>query len=103
MSAKGRYQVESRLPNLLKDIKILVDAQSQIDPSFKSQRLYTRLSAAEVRKQLIEKYGYNNEDLPTSETIRLKLNQLGYNLRRVAKVQPQKKFLKPTQFLSNYI
>lgn len=100
-SAKGRYKAESHLPNLLKDIKNLVDSQSQTDPSFKSQRLYTRLGAIEVRKQLIEKYDYNDEDLPTSETIRLKLNELGYNLRRVAKVQPQKKFLKPTQSLSN--
>ncbi|WP_448270155.1 ISAzo13 family transposase [Nostoc sp. DSM 114159] len=92
MSAKGRYKAELHLPNLLEDIKNLVDSQSQTDPTFKSQRLYTRLCATEVRKQLIEKYDYRNEDLPTSETIRLKLNLLGYNLRRVAKVQPQKKF-----------
>jgi uncharacterized membrane protein YccC len=101
MSAKGRYKAELHLPNLLEDIKNLVDSQSQTDPTFKSQRLYTRLCATEVRKQLIEKYDYRNEDLPTSETIRLKLNLLGYNLRRVAKVQPQKKFPKPTQSLSN--
>lgn len=101
MSAKGRYKAELHLPNLLKDIKSLVDSQSQTDPSFKSQRLYTRLSATEVRKQLIEKYAYSESDLPTSETIRLKLNELGYNLRRVAKVQPQKKFPKLTQSLSN--
>jgi Rhodopirellula transposase DDE domain len=60
--------------------------------SFKSQRLYTRLSAAEVRKQLIEKYGYSDEKLHTSETIRVKLNNLGYKLRRFNKAQPQKKF-----------
>jgi hypothetical protein len=101
MSAKGRYKAESHFPNLLKDIKNLVDSQSQIDPSFKSQRLYTRIGATEVRKQLIEKYGYVDKDLPTSETIRLKLNELGYKLRRVAKVKPQKKFPKPMQFLSN--
>ena len=101
MSAKGRKKAESHLPNLLEDIKNIVDSQSQIDPSFKSQRLYTRLSAVEVRKQLIEKYSYSNEQLSTSETIRIKLNDLGYKLTRVKKVQPQKKFLKPTQSLSN--
>lgn len=57
MSAKGRYKAEEHLPNLLEDIKNIVDSQIQIDPTFKSQRLYTRFSAAEVRKQLIEKYG----------------------------------------------
>lgn len=91
---RGRYKAESHLPNLLSDIKKLVDGQSQIDPSFKSQRLYTRLSAGEVRHQLIEKFGYADEELPTSEIIRVKLNDLGYRLKRVAKIQPQKKFLK---------
>ncbi len=98
---RGRYKAEAKLPNLLEDIKKLVDSQSQIDPSFKSQRLYTRLSASEVRKQLIEKFSYQDEELPTSETIRVKLNDLGYSLKRVAKIQPQKKFPKLTQFSSN--
>jgi hypothetical protein len=100
-SARGRKKIEEHRPSLIDDIKKLVDAQSQTDPSFKSQRLYTRLSAAEVRKQLIEKYCYSDSELPTSETIRLKLNDLGYKLRRVAKVQPQKKYQKLTQSLSN--
>ena len=89
---RGRKKAEETLPNLLSDIKKLVDGQSQIDPSFKSQRLYTRLSASVVRYQLIEKFGYSDEELPTSETIRIKLNDLGYRLKRVAKIQPQKKF-----------
>jgi hypothetical protein len=78
-----------------------VDSQSQTDPSFKSQRLYVRLRAAQVRKQLISKYRYSDEDLPTEETIRVKLNNLGYRLKRVAKVLPQKKFQKPRQSLMN--
>lgn len=98
---RGRKKAESHLPNLLEDIKKLVDSQSQVDPSFKSQRLYTRLSATEVRHQLIEKFGYVDEQLPTTETIRVKLNDLGYRLKRVAKIQPQKKFQKLMQFLSN--
>ena len=99
--ARGRYKAEEHLPNLLEDIKNLVDSQSQIDPTFKSQRLYTRLTAREVRKQLIEKFGYSDEELPTEETIRLKLNELGYSLKRVAKVLPQKKFQKLMQFSIN--
>ncbi|WP_242058225.1 ISAzo13 family transposase [Nostoc sp. FACHB-857] len=91
-SARGRWKVEEHLPNLLGDIKKLVDSQSQTDPSFKSQRLYTRLTASQVRKLLIEKFGYTDEQLPTEETMRVKLNDLGYRLKRVAKVLPQKKF-----------
>jgi Rhodopirellula transposase DDE domain len=98
---RGRKKAEEILPNLLEDLKKLVDSQSQIDPTFKSQRLYTRLSAAQVRQQLIENFGYSDEELPTPETIRVKLNDLGYRLKRVAKIQPQKKFPKLMQSLSN--
>ena len=100
-SARGRRKIEEHLPKLLEDIKKLVDSQSQTDPSFKSQRIYTRLSAAEVRKQLIEKFGYSDEELPTEETIRVKLNNLGYRLKRAAKVLPQKKFQRQKQYLTN--
>ncbi len=62
-SSRGRHKVEKRLPNLLEDIKSIVDSQSQIDPSFKTQRLYTRLSAAEVRRQLIKQKQYREASL----------------------------------------
>jgi hypothetical protein len=64
-SGKGRKKAEEHLTTLLEDIKNIVDQESQTDPSFKSRRLYTRLTAAQVRKQLIEKYGYSDEVLPT--------------------------------------
>ncbi len=44
-SARGRKRAEEKLPYLCEDIKGIVDSQSQIDPSFKTERLYTRLSA----------------------------------------------------------
>jgi hypothetical protein len=43
---RGRKSTEERLPNLLTDIKSLVDSQSQTDPKFQTNRLYARLSAA---------------------------------------------------------
>lgn len=89
-SARGRKKAEEKLPNLLADMSALVDGQSQTDPTFRSVRLYTRLSAAEVRRQLIQQRGYNDEALPSEETIRVKLNQLGYKLRAVQKSRPQK-------------
>jgi hypothetical protein len=89
-SARGRKKAEEKLPNLLVDIRSIVDGQSQTDPTFQSARLYTRLSAAEVRGQLIQQKGYTNEELPTEETIRVKLKQLGYTLRAVQKTRPQK-------------
>jgi hypothetical protein len=88
---RGRHKSEKNLPSLLEDLTQIVDSQSQTDPSFKSQRLYRRLTVKEVRKQLIEKKGYTDKQLPSEETIRVKLNQLGYYPSRVAKSKPQKK------------
>jgi len=87
----GRKRIESKLPNLLEDIRGVVDPQAQTDPSFKSTRLYTRISAAEVRRQLIAQKGYQNEELPSVETIRCRLNEMGYTLKRVVKAKPQKR------------
>lgn len=89
-SARRRKKTEEKLPNLLIDIQAIVDGQSQTDPTFQTTRLYTRLSAAEVRKQLIAQKGYTDEELPTEETIRVKLNDLGYKLRAVQKSRPKK-------------
>jgi hypothetical protein len=90
-ASRGRKLAEEHLPNLLEDIKAIAEAESQTDPTFKTIRLYIRLSAAEVRKQLIEQKGYSDEELPCEETIRTKLNKLGYYPKKVRKSQPLKK------------
>jgi len=92
---RGRKRSEAHLPNLLKDITTIVDGQSQTDPQFRSNRLYTRLTAAEVRRQLQAKYGYTDDELPTTETIASKLNELGYSLKKVGKTQPKKNSPQP--------
>jgi hypothetical protein len=90
-SARGRKPAEYHLPNLLNDIKAIAEAESQTDPTFKTTRLYIRISAAEVRKQLIKQKGYSDEDLPCEDTIRTKLNKLKYHPKKVKKSQPLKK------------
>jgi Rhodopirellula transposase DDE domain len=92
--ARGRKRVEDHLPNLLMDIRAIVDGQSQTDPQFKTKRLYTRLTATEVRRQLIGQKGYADEELPTATTIGTKLNEMGYYPSKVAKSKP-KKSLRP--------
>src|SRR6266436_2652523 len=89
--ARGRMRAEDHLPALLSDIQAIVDSQSQTDPQFRTTRLYTRLSAAEVRRQLIAQKGYTDDALPTVQTLTTKLNALGYYPKKVAKSQPQKK------------
>ena len=89
-NARGRKRAEEKLPDLCEDIKAIVDSQSQIDPSFKTERLYTRLSAAEVRRQLILQKQYTDAQLPSEQTIRRRLNELGYYPARIAKTKPLK-------------
>jgi hypothetical protein len=96
LGLRGRKPAEAHLPHLLADIRAIVDSQSQADPQFRSRRLYTRLSAPEGRRQLIAQHGYTDAALPTAETIGVKLNALGYSLKKVAKTQPQKRSPRPT-------
>ena len=94
---RGRKSAEDHLPHVLEDITAIVDSQSQADPQFRTTRLYTRLTAAEVRQQLIAHKGYPDDALPTVPTITTKLNALGYYPKKVAKSQPQKKSQKRTR------
>ena len=100
-SARGRKPVEVHLPQLRTDIEALVQDHCQTDPTFQTTRRYCRLSAAEVRRQLIAHKGYTDEQLPTIQTLTTKLNAWGFRLRKVAKCRPQKKYPKPTRSSTN--
>ena len=54
---RRRKPAEEHLPRLLDDIRAIADGQSQADPKFQTNRLFTRISAAEVRRQLIATEG----------------------------------------------
>lgn len=97
---RGRHPVEHKLPDLLSDIRSLIEPYCQTDPSFNSTKLYTRISLAKVRSLLMEEKGYISSQLPSNETLRTRLNQMGYRLKRVQKRKPKKKFLKPQLFLN---
>lgn len=99
-SARGRKKAEYYLPNLLSDIKAIVDEESQTDGTFRTTKLYTRMSAKEVRRQLITQKGYTDKALPAAKTIGEKMNELGYHLRPVVKSKPQKKLPRQTPSLN---
>ena len=98
---RRRKPAEEHLPRLLDDIRSVADGQSQADPKFQTDRLFSRISAKEVRLQLIATKGYTDAELPTQQTINKKLNLLGFRLTKVAKSRPQKKSSRPTPSLSN--
>ncbi|MCU7879188.1 MAG: hypothetical protein KZQ66_15195 [Candidatus Thiodiazotropha sp. (ex Lucinoma aequizonata)] len=47
---------------------------------FRSTRIYSPLSADEVRLRLIAQRGYSDIELPCTRTLRNKLNDFGYQL-----------------------
>jgi hypothetical protein len=98
--ARGRKPVEVLLPQLRADIEAIVQEHCQTDPTFQTTRRYCRLTAAEVRRQLIGR-GYTDAQLPTIQTITTKLNAWGFHLRKVAKCRPQKKSRRPMAFSTN--
>ncbi len=90
-SGRGRYRIEKKLPNLLDDIKEIVNPVSQCDPTFRTTELYSPLTAEEVHRRLIEDNNYSPDQLPTVRTISTKLNQIGFLLKKVTKCKPKKK------------
>ena len=96
-SNRGRKSAEAHLPQLLADICAIIDPRSHADPQVKCDRVYTRITAAEVRRQLLKRPGYTDATLPTAETIGKKMNQLGYTTTRVATSIPKKRSPRPTQ------
>jgi hypothetical protein len=90
-SGRGRNRIEEKLPDLLDDIKKIVNPVSQSDPSFRTTELYSPLTAPEVHRRLADEKKYTPEALPTVRTIINKLNELGFRLNKVDKCKPKKK------------
>ncbi len=86
--ARGRHKSEAVLVNLEADIASLVDRQAQADPKFQSTFLYARISAQAVRDALVEHKGYDEEQLPSRQTIGAILNRMGYRLKKHKKSNP---------------
>lgn len=80
--ARGRKKTEILQPSIEVDIKSLVDGQAQADPKFQSTFFYARISASSVRQQLISLKGYEEEELPSRQTIGEILNRMGYILKK---------------------
>lgn len=96
-SFRGRARTAEQLPDLLDDSRDIAKGFSQTDPRFRNRPLYSRLTAEELRRQLIEQKGYRAVELPTPRTLRTKLNDLGFHLTKVAKCKPKKRSRRPTR------
>jgi transposase len=100
-AARGRKKTEEKLVDLERDIRDLVEPDSQVDPKFKTSFRYMRVSAKAVRKALIRDKGYRDEQLPCRQTIGAILNRMGYRLKKTLKVKPLKKIPQTSAIFEN--
>ena len=87
-SSRGRKRWEEKQPGLAQDVRAIVDAQYQTDPTFRTTRLYRRITAKEVRRQLLEDKGYTPDQVPCERSMRDLLATLGFHPRKVIKSKP---------------
>lgn len=87
---RGQPRSEDRNPQLAIDIQLIVEPHTHTDPELKTERLYSNLSAGEVRQALKDR-GYSEDELPSERTLRDILNRMNYRLKRIQKGKPLKK------------
>ncbi len=88
---KGRSRYQNTLTDLEASIRAIIEPSSQADPTFRSTRIYTPLTARHVRKRLISQYGFQCKNLPSRRTLSTLLNKFGFTLKKVQKTKPLKK------------
>jgi hypothetical protein len=96
ISKRRRLKAEEKSPKLLADIVEIMNPHSQTESHLRTTLLYTNLTPKTVHSALLEK-GWDEENLPTIQTIANMLDRHGYRLRAVEKSKVQKKSLKLTR------
>jgi Rhodopirellula transposase DDE domain len=81
-------------------IDTIVIEHSQIDPSFKTQRCYVRLTSRYILKELLLYKGYELHSF-CNKTVHNVLNRLGYTLKKVLKTKPVNKIPETDAIFSN--
>jgi len=98
ISMRVKPKTEEKNPELLADIRAIMEPYSENESRLRTTLLYTNMTAKVVYAALIEK-GWSAEALPKLRTISNILMRQGYRLRTVAKTKVQKKQRKPTRSL----
>lgn len=98
ISTRLKPKAEEKKPELLAEIRTIMEPHSESESHLRTTLLYTNMTAKSVYDALVEK-GWSAESLPTVRTISNILVRQDYRLRTVAKTKVQKKQQKPTQSL----
>jgi hypothetical protein len=96
LSQRSKPKTEVKHPQLLADIRLILDPKSQAQSHLRTALSYTNVTAKAVREALLES-GWSEAELPGVRTLSNILNRQDYRLRRVEKSQVQKKRFGPTR------
>lgn len=97
----GRKPAEHHNPNLLIDIKNIADPFTQTEPTFANLKMYTRVTAKTVLKNLDVHFNHSKYFLPSLRTINTKLRDLGFLPRKIKKSKPLKKIPEVNEIFAN--
>lgn len=97
---RGRKLLIEKYPDLTQDIEKIIEDNLSIDPHFRSEKQYVKLTAKEIKKRLIETGKYTENSFSNSYLSDL-INKLGYGLKKVQKVKPLKKIEKTDDIFDN--
>jgi len=86
----GRKRWEEKYPEAAEALCPVAEAHAQQDPTFRTTRAYTRLTAKAARAA-VQEQGIAEAQLPASSTMAEVLHRMGARLRKGVKAQPQKK------------
>jgi hypothetical protein len=85
---RGRRTCEAQSPTLARVSTELLDEQSQTDPKFQTNLLYTRVTGEFLRSLLQSHAELADSQVPAARTCRRLMNRLGFCLRPVQKTKP---------------
>ncbi len=90
IETRGRKPLIEKYPDLKQDIENIIKDSLSVDPHFKSEKQYVKMTIKEIKKRLTETGNYDNKNFSNSYLNSL-VNQMGYNLKKLKKIKPLKK------------
>lgn len=98
---RGRKKSEDKNPNLIPQIKEITKKYERTDSHFKTESLYLNLTLESLRKELMIKYNYSEQECNCENTLSRILKELGYKIQKVKKNKVQAKDPKTDEIFEN--
>ena len=81
---RGRKRIEDIYPNIINDIESVIEKHKNVDPSFKTERLYVSINPTTIIDELVDKFNYPPK-FASYNTINRILKEMGYKIHKIPK------------------